>query len=98
MAGRPMSTDPFTPRPADLGAVAGGAVHRWAVSKAYGSEGWRQSRHTVGHLMSTDLFTVRPDDLVEMVARVMEWRDVRHVPVEDEEGGVGGIVTHRSLH
>lgn len=72
-------------------------VHRWPVIKAYGSEGWRQSHHTVGHLMSTDLFTVRPDDLVEMVARVMEWRDVRHVPVEDEEGRLVGIVSHRSL-
>jgi CBS domain-containing protein len=72
-------------------------VHRWEVIKAYGSEGWRQSHHTVGHLMSTDLFTVRPDDLVEMVASVMEWRDVRHVPVEDEEGRLVGIVSHRSL-
>jgi CBS domain-containing protein len=68
-------------------------VHRWQVIKAYGSEGWRQSNHTVGHLMSTELFTVRPDDLVEMVARVMEWRDVRHVPVEDEEGRLVSIVT-----
>jgi CBS domain-containing protein len=72
-------------------------VNRWAVIKAYGSEGWRVSHQTVGHLMSTDLFTVRPDDLVEMVARVMEWRDVRHVPVEDEEGRLVGIVSHRSL-
>lgn len=72
-------------------------VHRWEVIKAYGSEGWRQSHHTVGHLMSTDLFTVRPDDLVEMVARVMEWKDVRHVPVEDGEGRLVGIVSHRSL-
>ena len=32
-----------------------------------------------------------------MVARVMEWRDVRHVPVEDEEGHLVGIVSHRSL-
>ncbi|HEY0171209.1 MAG TPA: CBS domain-containing protein [Pyrinomonadaceae bacterium] len=72
-------------------------VHQWEVIKAYGSEGWRQITHTVGHLMSTDLFTVRPDDLVEMVARVMEWRDVRHVPVEDEEGRLVGIVSHRSL-
>ena len=72
-------------------------VHSWAVIKAYDSEGWRQVNHTVGHLMSTDLFTVRPDDLVEMVARVMEWRDVRHVPVEDEEGRLVGIVSHRSL-
>jgi CBS domain-containing protein/gamma-glutamyl:cysteine ligase YbdK (ATP-grasp superfamily) len=72
-------------------------VHRWSVIKAYGSEGWRVSPQTVGNLMSTDLFTVRPDDLVEMVARVMEWRDVRHVPVEDEDGHLVGIVSHRSL-
>jgi CBS domain-containing protein len=32
-----------------------------------------------------------------MVARVMEWRDVRHVPVEDGEGRLVGIVSHRSL-
>lgn len=75
----------------------GEPVHRWSVIKAYGSEGWRVSPQTVGNLMSTDLFTVRPDDLVEMVAHVMEWRDVRHVPVEDEEGRLVGIVSHRSL-
>ena len=72
-------------------------VHRWRIIEGYGSEGWQQSHHTVGHLMSTDLFTVRPDDLVELVARVMEWRDVRHVPVEDDDGRLVGLVSHRSL-
>lgn len=72
-------------------------VHRWTIIEGYGSEGWQQSHHTVGHLMSTDLFTVRPDDLVELVARVMEWRDVRHVPVEDDDGRLVGLVSHRSL-
>ena len=72
-------------------------VHRWAIVGGYGSEGWRQQHHTVGHIMSTDLFTVRPDDPVELVARVMEWRDVRHVPVEDNDGRLVGLVSHRSL-
>lgn len=27
----------------------------------------------------------------------MEWRDVRRVPVEDEDGHLVGIVSHRSL-
>jgi len=47
--------------------------------------------------MSTDLFTVRADDLVDLAASVMEWRHVRHVPVEDEEGKLVGLVTHRAL-
>jgi CBS domain-containing protein len=75
----------------------GEPVHRWDVIKAYGSEGWRQSQHTVGQLMSTDLFTVQPDDLVDLAARVMEWRNVRHLPVEDAEGRLVGLVTLRSL-
>jgi CBS domain-containing protein/gamma-glutamyl:cysteine ligase YbdK (ATP-grasp superfamily) len=72
-------------------------VHRWSTVEAYDSGGWRQSSPTVGQIMSTDLFTVRPDDLVELAARVMEWRDVRHVPVEDNEGRLVGLVSHRSL-
>ena len=47
--------------------------------------------------MSTDLFTVRPDDLVDLAASVMDWRHVRHVPVEDEEGRLVGLVSHRNL-
>ena len=47
--------------------------------------------------MSTDLFTVRPDDLVDLAASVMDWRHIRHVPVEDDQGRLVGIVTHRAL-
>jgi CBS domain-containing protein len=72
-------------------------VHRWAIVEAHDSERWLHSSPTVGQIMSTDLFTVRPDDLVELAARVMEWRDVRHVPVEDNDGRLVGLVSHRSL-
>ena len=45
--------------------------------------------------MSTDLFTVKPDDLIDLAASVMDWRHIRHVPVEDDEGHLVGLVTHR---
>jgi CBS domain-containing protein len=47
--------------------------------------------------MSTDLFTVKPGDLIDLAASVMDWRHIRHVPVEDEEGRLIGLVTHRGL-
>lgn len=47
--------------------------------------------------MATDLFTVRPDDLVDLAASVMTWRHIRHVPVEDNEGRLVGLVSHRAL-
>ncbi|HEX6622259.1 MAG TPA: CBS domain-containing protein, partial [Pyrinomonadaceae bacterium] len=55
------------------------------------------SYRTVGQFMSTDLFTVRPDDLVDLAASVMDWRHIRHVPVEDEAGRLVGLVTHRDI-
>jgi len=47
--------------------------------------------------MTTDLFTVRPDDLIDLAASLMDWRHIRHVPVEDDRGRLVGLVTHRNL-
>jgi CBS domain-containing protein len=47
--------------------------------------------------MSTDLFTVQPDDLIDLAASVMDWRHIRHVPVEDGDGRLVGLITHRNL-
>ena len=71
--------------------------HRWPITKIAEGEGWEQSYRTVGHFMSTDLFTVQPNDLIDLAASVMDWRHIRHVPVEDGEGHLVGLVTHRAL-
>lgn len=72
-------------------------VHCWPVVEMDETEEWRRSFQTVGQFMSTDLFTVRPDDLVDLAANVMDWRHVRHVPVEDDEGRLVGLISHRNL-
>jgi len=75
----------------------GEPVHRWPLIKVNDTEDWTKSYQTVGQFMSTDLFTVRPDDLIDLAASLMDWRHIRHVPVEDEQGRLVGLVTHRSL-
>lgn len=75
----------------------GKPVHDWQLAEAGEFDDWRQSYQTVGHFMSTDLFTLRPNDLVDLAASLMEWRHIRHVPVEDENGRLVGLVTHRGL-
>jgi CBS domain-containing protein len=72
-------------------------VHEWKLAAASDLDDWSQSYQTVGQFMSTDLFTVRPDDLVDLAASLMEWRHIRHVPVEDKNGLLVGLVTHRGL-
>src|ERR1051325_11275487 len=75
----------------------GQPVHRWPIIENAESEEWEHGYRTVGQFMSTDLFTVKPDDLIDLAASVMDWRHIRYVPVEDQEGRVVGLVTHRGL-
>jgi CBS domain-containing protein/gamma-glutamyl:cysteine ligase YbdK (ATP-grasp superfamily) len=75
----------------------GKPVHDWELAEAGEFDDWSQSYQTVGQFMSTDLFTLRPTDLVDLAASVMDWRHIRHVPVEDDEGRLVGLVTHRGL-
>ncbi len=72
-------------------------VHEWPLAEFCQSQDWRDSYRTVGQFMTTDLFTVRPDDLVDFAASLMEWKHIRHVPVEDDSGALVGLVSHRDL-
>lgn len=72
-------------------------VHRWPPVEEPATADWAEGYRTVGQFMSTDLFTVRPDDLVDLAASVMDWRHIRHVPVEDDAGKLVGLVTHRDV-
>jgi CBS domain-containing protein len=72
-------------------------VHTWPLAQLEEEKDWRRNFQTVGQFMSTDLFTVRPGDLLDLVACVMDWRHVRHVPVEDDEGRLVGVISYRDL-
>jgi hypothetical protein len=63
----------------------GQPVAGWSLPEP-AAEHWTELYRTVGQVMTTDLFTVRPDDLVDVAASVMQWKHVRHVPVENDAG------------
>jgi CBS domain-containing protein/gamma-glutamylcysteine synthetase len=75
----------------------GQPVHAWKEAHVESAEDVRDSYRTIGQFMSTDLFTVHPEDLIDLAASVMDWEHLRHVPVEDHEGHLVGLVTHRML-
>ena len=47
--------------------------------------------------MTTDLFTVHEEDAVDLVANLMGWERIRHVPVEDREHRLIGLVSYRAV-
>jgi len=72
-------------------------ISEWKLAEFCEEQDWRDSYRRVGQFMTTDLFTVRPDDIVDFAATLMDWRHVRHVPVEDDSGKLIGLVSHRAL-
>ena len=78
--------------------AAGMPVSEWPLAEVRpDAEPWRQSFGTVGQVMSTELFSARPDDIVDLAAHLMDWHQVRHVPVEGEAGTLAGLVSHRAV-
>jgi CBS domain-containing protein len=72
-------------------------VHTWEPAPAPQASAWRQSFDTVEQYMTTHLFTVNEDELVDLVAFLMEKKQIRHVLVEDDEHALVGIVSYRSV-
>jgi CBS domain-containing protein len=72
-------------------------VHRWNLI-APAPDGQRLNGITrVADIMTKNLFTARPEDLVDLATSMMEWRHVRHVPVESISGELVGLLSTREL-
>lgn len=72
------------------------AVASDAIVEGEGQE-WRRQHATVEQIMTTDLFTVSEEEAADLVVNLMAWRKIRHVPVEDDQHQLVGIISYRSL-
>jgi CBS domain-containing protein len=77
--------------------ASGAPVADWEPARLDEGGGWKNNYLRVEQYMTTDLYTVHPDDPVDLVAQLMEWQRIRHVPVEDTEHRLVGLVSYRSL-
>ncbi|HVS65240.1 MAG TPA: CBS domain-containing protein [Thermoanaerobaculia bacterium] len=87
----PLHRQPISQLLAEAGMPDVGAS---AFSQTLGR--WRN--RPVEELMTGDLYTVAPEDAASLAFAVMDWRHVRHVPVEDHEGRPLGVLSERSWH
>lgn len=72
-------------------------VHEWPLAELDEAGGWKQNYLTVEQYMTTHLFTVHEDELVELVAFLMDRKQIRHVLVEDDNHRLVGLVSYRSV-
>jgi len=77
--------------------TTGRPISEWVLADFCIEQDWRESYLKVSQFMSTDLYTVRPDDIVDFAASLMDWRHIRHIPVENDDGELIGLLSHRAL-
>lgn len=76
----------------------GAPLHEWPLAEVCDtSVSWRDQYERISSLMNTDLFTVRETELVDLAANMMDWWHLRHIPVEDDDHNLVGLLTHRVL-
>jgi CBS domain-containing protein/gamma-glutamyl:cysteine ligase YbdK (ATP-grasp superfamily) len=66
-------------------------VHRWEPMEMPSRDRRRAAYLRVGQVMSRDLITVHEEDTVTLAEAMMRWENIRHVPVENEEGVLVGM-------
>jgi CBS domain-containing protein/gamma-glutamylcysteine synthetase len=72
-------------------------IHKWKMPELKDLRSYKPQQLLVGDFMATDLLTVQQDDIIEFVAEMMEWKKLRYMPVEDDQGRLIGLVTSTLL-
>jgi len=75
----------------------GRPVAEWERARLDETDAGRASYQQVDQYMTTDLFTVQASDPVEMVVNLMSWERIRHIPVEDNDHHLVGLVSYRAV-
>ena len=81
----------------DKRQLTGSPIHTWELAEGPEDEDWLESCRTIGQIMAHEIITVHPSDVIDLAAQMMNWEYIRHMPVEDDEGKLVGVLSHRSL-
>ncbi len=77
--------------------ATGRPVAEWERARLDEAGDDKHNFQRVDQIMTTDLFTVQPDDAADLVANLMGWERIRHVPVEDKTHKLVGLVSYRAV-
>ena len=75
----------------------GKPVHEWIKAREDNVLNLNVNISKLDKFMTTEVFVVKENDLVELVAKIMEWKNIHHIPVVNDLNKVTGIITNTNL-
>ena len=76
---------------------SGEPVHLWTEMDVSEGGGWHNKYRYVEQIMSKELITVQEDDLIDLARNIMLWNKVHHIPVENSQGELTGLISSTHL-
>ena len=68
-------------------------IHEWNLANINEAGNFLNYYLHIDQIMTTDFVTVLEDDLIDLVANIMDWKQVKDVPVENSQGELVGLMT-----
>ncbi len=72
-------------------------VHEWSDLQVRQTYIFECETCPVSKMMITDIYTVQEDEPLCLVKSIMEWKNIRHLPIENLQGELVGLVTASHL-
>ena len=76
---------------------SGKPVHEWEIAKNNHVLNLDVGISKLEKFMTTEVFVVKENDLVELVTKIMEWRNIHHIPVVDDNNRLTGLITKTNI-
>jgi len=76
---------------------SGRPVHEWEIAKSNHVLNLDVGIAKLEKFMTTEVFVVKENDLVELVAKIMEWKNIHHIPVVDDNNKLTGLITKTNI-
>lgn len=75
----------------------GKPVHDWKLAKDNHVLDLDVGMTKLEKFMTTEVFVVNENDLVELVAKIMDWRNIHHIPVVDNQNRLTGLISKKNI-
>jgi len=77
--------------------LKGKPVHQWELANPKNCIDIDINVIKLERFMTTEVFVVNENDLVDLVAKIMKWKNIHHIPVVNNENKITGIITKTNL-
>ncbi len=77
--------------------VKGNPVYDWKLASEKNCISLDVNISKLEKFMTTEVFVVNENDLLELVIKIMKWKNIHHIPVVNSRNKITGLITKKNL-